>query len=214
MDLSDLPVKQRIATAMLVFIFVLVVALGIAIEQGKKEKLKVDRAAAGGMYDRTLENTPPWKLSFTPGTPPGVRFKGQIDRITPAQRAVAVEGKPEEKGTGAYVNHRETGLYVDVVSGEPLFASTDRLESDSGWAVFAKPVAPQFIVQKPGKVDGADVTELRSREAGSLFGRLVPDPADPMRQVYRAYSGALRFIPSEGLKAEGYSEYVELFGKK
>lgn len=214
MDLSDLPVKHRIATAMLVFIFALVVALGIAIERGKKEKLVVDRAGTGGMYERTVESTPAWKVSYKPGTPPEVRFKGQIDRITNAQRAVAQEGKPEAKGTGVFVNHKGIGLYVDVVSGEPLFVSTDRLESDSGWVVFAKPVDPQFLLQKPGKVNGAEVTELRSREGGSLIGQLVPDPADPTRQVYRAYSGALRFILAEGLKGEGYSEYLGLFGKK
>jgi methionine-R-sulfoxide reductase len=107
-------------------------------------------------------------------------------------------------------NHRD-GLYVDVVSGEPLFSSRDKFDSGTGWPSFTKPVDAARVDTREDRKLFATRTEVRSKGAGSHLGHVFPDGPAPTGQRYCINSAALRFVPVERLEAEGYGEYRKLF---
>jgi len=107
-------------------------------------------------------------------------------------------------------NHRE-GLYVDAVSGEPLFSSRDKNDSGSGWPSFDRPLEPENLVEKPDVSHGMSRTEIRSKHGDSHLGHLFPDGPKPTGLRYCVNSAAMRFIPKEDLEQEGYGEYLPLF---
>ena len=107
-------------------------------------------------------------------------------------------------------NHRE-GIYVDIVSGEPLFSSLDKFESGTGWPSFTKPLEPDNIVEREDRSLFMRRTEVRSTHAGSHLGHVFPDGPKPTGLRYCMNSAALRFIPKEDLEKEGYGEYLKLF---
>jgi peptide methionine sulfoxide reductase msrA/msrB len=110
-------------------------------------------------------------------------------------------------------NHRE-GIYVDVVSGEPLFSSADKFESGTGWPSFTRPLEPGNIVEKEDRSFFMKRTEVRSRGGDSHLGHVFDDGPQPTGLRYCMNSAALRFIPKEDLEKEGYGEYLKLFNKK
>ena len=132
--------------------------------------------------------------------------------LTPEQYRVTQQDGTERPFTGAYVDNHEPGLYVDVVSGEPLFASTDKFESGSGWPSFTKPVDPAYVIENVDRAHGMVRTEVRSKSGDSHLGHVFPDgPRQAGGLRYCINSASLRFVHADQLEAEGYGAYVRLF---
>jgi peptide-methionine (R)-S-oxide reductase len=134
-----------------------------------------------------------------------------IARLDAEQYRVTQENGTERPGTGEYLHNDEPGLYVDIVSGEPLFTSRDKFDSGCGWPSFTKPVEAGFINERRDTSHGMIRTEVRSTHGDSHLGHVFPDgPRDHGGLRYCINSAALRFVPLEELEAEGYGEYIPL----
>ncbi|MGJ6121293.1 peptide-methionine (R)-S-oxide reductase MsrB [Mycolicibacterium fluoranthenivorans] len=137
---------------------------------------------------------------------------GAVDALTPEQYRVTQRDGTERPFTGEYWDNHEPGIYVDVVSGEPLFASTDKFDSGSGWPSFTKPIDGSNVVEKRDFSHLMIRTEVRSANADSHLGHLFTDgPRDRGGLRYCINSASLRFIHLDDLEAQGYGEYRALF---
>ena len=135
-----------------------------------------------------------------------------LAKLTPEQRHVTQHEGTERPFANAFWDHKAPGLYVDVVSGEPLFASVHKFDSGSGWPSFDRPVDPDLIVEKTDRSLFMTRTEVRSRHGDSHLGHVFPDgPRETTGLRYCINSAALRFVPLADLEAEGYGEYRALF---
>ena len=132
-------------------------------------------------------------------------------KLTPIQYQVTQHEATERPFQNEYWNNHEAGIYVDVVSGEPLFSSLDKFESGTGWPSFTKPLAPENIKTKTDRSLFMTRTEVRSAHADSHLGHLFDDGPQPTGQRYCMNSASMRFIPVAKLAAEGYGEYLKLF---
>jgi len=137
----------------------------------------------------------------------------QNAQLTPLQFDVTQDNKTEPPFDNAYWNNKAPGLYVDVVSGEPLFASVDKFDSGTGWPSFTRPVHPDAVVEKTDQSLGMTRTEVRSRLADSHLGHVFDDGPPPSGLRYCINSAALRFIPLADLEKQGYGAFVDLFSK-
>ncbi|MEY8441525.1 peptide-methionine (R)-S-oxide reductase MsrB [Lactobacillaceae bacterium 24-114] len=135
-----------------------------------------------------------------------------LQKLTPTQYKVTQEAATEPPFTGKYNHFNEPGIYVDVVSGEPLFSSLDKYDAGCGWPSFSKPIDRQTIQEKRDQSFGMERTEVRSKAADSHLGHVFTDgPIDRGGLRYCINSAALRFIPISQLQAEGYGKYLSLF---
>lgn len=133
-----------------------------------------------------------------------------LSRLTPEQYRVTQESATERPGTGEYLHNKAPGIYVDVVSGEPLFASSDKFESHCGWPSFTRPIVPANVSELHDRTHGMIRTEVRSAHGDSHLGHVFPDgPADRGGLRYCINSASLRFVPREAMDAEGYGEYLD-----
>ena len=132
--------------------------------------------------------------------------------LSPEQYRVTQQDGTERPFANAYWDNHEDGLYVDVVSGEPLFASTDKFDSGTGWPSFTKPIDTANVVENTDASHGMVRTEVRSAHGDSHLGHVFPDgPRDAGGMRYCINSASLRFIPAADLEGEGYGAYVRLF---
>ncbi len=132
-------------------------------------------------------------------------------RLTPLQYKVTRQGGTEPAFRNAYWDNHEPGIYVDIISGEPLFSSRDKLESGTGWPSFTQPLVPENIVEREDRSWFSVRTEVRSRHAGSHLGHVFDDGPPPTGLRYCMNSAALRFVPVADLEKEGYGEFLPLF---
>jgi len=134
------------------------------------------------------------------------------EKLTPLQYRVTQENATEPPFDNKYVDNKEEGLYVDVVSGEPLFSSKDKFDSGSGWPSFTKPIIPSAVIEKKEGIFGLyGRTEVRSKIADSHLGHLFSDGPKPTGLRYCINSAALRFIPKEQMAQKGYAQYLDYF---
>ena len=132
-----------------------------------------------------------------------------ISRLSRAQYRVTQLAATELPGTGEYLYNKEPGIYVDVVSGEPLFASSDKFDSGSGWPSFTKAIDADNVIERPDPREGG--TEVRSAHGGSHLGHVFPDgPKNCGGLRYCINSAALRFIHRDDMEAAGYAAYLDL----
>lgn len=137
-----------------------------------------------------------------------------LARLTPEQHRVTQEAGTERPFDNAFNDNKEAGLYVDIVSGEPLFTSLDKFDSGCGWPSFSKPVEAAHVVEKRDLAHGMIRTEVRSQHGDSHLGHVFNDgPRDAGGLRYCINSASLRFIPVDALEREGYGEYRALFGE-
>lgn len=136
-------------------------------------------------------------------------------KLTPTQYKVACEGGTEPAFRNAYWDNHDPGIYVDVISGEPLFASVDKFDSGTGWPSFTKSLKKEAIVEKKDESYGMVRTEVRSSKGDAHLGHVFNDgPPDKGGMRYCINSASLKFIPVAKLKESGYGEYLSLFEKK
>ena len=134
-------------------------------------------------------------------------------QLTPEQYQVTQHEGTEPPFRNAYWNSHEPGIYLDVVSGEPLFSSLDKFDSGTGWPSFTKPLEAEAVSTRTDRSLFSTRTEVRSRLADSHLGHVFDDGPEPTGLRYCMNSASLRFVPMARLEAEGYGEYLPLFEK-
>lgn len=138
-----------------------------------------------------------------------------IAQLTPEQYRVTQESGTERPGTGAYLKNHAPGIYVDIVSGEPLFASADKFESGCGWPSFTKPIAATYVNELRDTAHGMVRTEVRSTHGDSHLGHVFPDgPPAQGGLRYCINSASLRFVHRDDMVAQGYGEYLNQVEEK
>jgi methionine-R-sulfoxide reductase len=174
----------------------------------------LSRAGAQKQEEKKMETT----TNASQATSPAATAKSSAEelkkKLTPQQYHVTQECGTEPPFNNAYWNNHTPGIYVDIITGEPLFTSLDKFDSGSGWPSFTKPIAKEHVAEKSDRTLGMERTEVRGAKSNSHLGHVFDDGPGPSGMRYCINSAALRFIPVEKLKEEGYGQFLPLFERK
>ena len=136
------------------------------------------------------------------------------NRLKAEEYWVVRQGGTETPFQNEFWNNDRAGIYVDVITGEPLFTSLDKFDGQIGLPAFSKPISKDLIVERPDNSNGMQRTEVRAKRSNAHLGHLFPEPKSPTGQMYAVNSAALHFIPKEEMKKRGYEAYLPLLEKK
>lgn len=170
--------------------------------------------ACAGLLAVAIQAADQKKTEPEPKKPTTVNKEELKKKLTPLQYAVTCENGTERAFANEYWNNHEPGLYVDVITGEALFASTTKFDSGTGWPSFFEPLNKDAVVEKKDVSHGMVRTEIRSKGSDAHLGHLFNDGPQPTGQRYCINSASLKFVPVAKLKEAGYEKYLPLFEKK
>lgn len=154
------------------------------------------------------------EMKDTTMTKTEVKKEFSTDHLTPLQKKVTLKGGTEKPFKNEYWDNKKEGIYVDIIDGTPLYSSTDKYESGTGWPSFTKPISPDAVTEHEDNTFFMKRTEIKAAITDSHLGHVFNDgPKDKGGKRYCMNSAALRFIAKEDLEKEGYGEYLKLFEK-